>query len=529
LPEAYNQLGLLLWDAGQKDEALEAWEMVAEVDPYFSFGLANAAIHFCEAGELTRAQEVVDEALAVLPDDPALRMARAHIWERTGNKDAAIAEYRQNIALNPEHYSSYYYLGELYWSEARFAEADSLYPIIAERWPDSPRALQLVGLHFYSRGEFERAEAYVRRAIQEDRHALYARYMLVRCLYRQEKTPEARAELAEIERIWPKDAVAARYIAWCYSNREGNEQAAEQWYLRGLESVPRDKLLLRQLAGLQRSQGRYSEAAEVLERLLAVEPRAHEAYGELALLRSNLGQWDEAIAAAEAAVDIKPDYSEGWKRLSEAHHRNGDPDKAHAVLDQGLTARPDNARLRHARAMLWKGTGNADAAAAELRENIAVNPGHLDSYMDLGVLYRSLERYAEADSLHLLIAERWPKDLRVLQFVGRYFNERKELERAELYLRRAIREDPRWLWVRYQLAICLHKQERTEEARAEMAELERIRPDAVNAARFNAYYYHWQEKDLEAAEQWYLRGLAAVPGDPDLLLSLARLYTQAGS
>ena len=63
LPEAYNQLGGVLWDAGKKDEALAAWEKVAEVDPYNASGLANGAVMLSVAGDLTRAQEVLDEAL----------------------------------------------------------------------------------------------------------------------------------------------------------------------------------------------------------------------------------------------------------------------------------------------------------------------------------------------------------------------------------------------------------------------------------------------------------------------------------
>jgi tetratricopeptide (TPR) repeat protein len=264
----------------------------------------------------------------------------------------------------------------------------------------------------------------------------------------------------------------------------------------------------------------------VLERLLTVDPRAYEAYGELALLRSNLGEWDAAIAAARGAVEVMPDYSEGWRRLSEAHRKKGDLAKAQAALDDGLTVVPGDPVLRHQRAILWKEAGDEDAAEAELRENINVNPGHLDSYETLGDLWQSQERFAEADSLHLLIAERWPKLPKAQRIVGGYFFERKEFERAEPYYRRAIEDDATFLWVRYRLATCLYELERTDEARAELADIERIWPEDAEAARRIASLNRSYEKNLEAAEQWYLRGLASVPGDPRLLRELASLYRE---
>jgi Flp pilus assembly protein TadD len=105
-------------------------------------------------------------------------------------------------------------------------------------------------------------------------------------------------------------------------------------YQKGLALTPNDVVLLRGIAGAERSLGRWDAATEHLRRSLSLDPRDGNTAGVLADILLWLRRYDEAVAVSDTAVALLPsDLSiiEGRAMIALAR---GDLEGARKVLAQ---------------------------------------------------------------------------------------------------------------------------------------------------------------------------------------------------
>jgi tetratricopeptide (TPR) repeat protein len=106
--QIWNELGNIYYNTGAFDEAMHAFEMATELDPYYGwsyYNLASIYIHFKRFSDAIRLYE---KGLQLLED----QKDKALLWNRLGdayrrlNKhDQAVAAYRNAIELDPENVS----------------------------------------------------------------------------------------------------------------------------------------------------------------------------------------------------------------------------------------------------------------------------------------------------------------------------------------------------------------------------------------------------------------------------------------
>lgn len=106
----------------------------------------------------------------------------------------------------------------------------------------------------------------------------------------------------------------------------------------------------------------------------------------------------EAIAAYRAGLSCRPGHADGWFNLGFAHRRAG---HFHDALDCYARAlslgvvRPEQAHLNRA-AILADHLRRDDEAEAELRQALAIAPGHPPALLNLGNLYEERGQRSEA-------------------------------------------------------------------------------------------------------------------------------------
>ena len=116
------------------------------------------------------------------------------------------------------------------------------------------------------------------------------------------------------------------------------------------------------LALASQQTGRFREAAEIYERLLALDPRNAMAWNNLALARKGTGDLEGAAEAAQRAVFLEPKWPEAWNNL--------------AVIMELLD------RL--------------DRAEAGFKRAIELRPGYLAALYNLGCLHHRMNRFEQA-------------------------------------------------------------------------------------------------------------------------------------
>jgi tetratricopeptide (TPR) repeat protein len=263
---------------GRAPAALELYERALAVEP------AGAVL--LEAVELaTRSGsgEAARRLLGRFPPRSETRadaaVARAVVAASAAEPRQAEGELRAALGADAAHVAALERLLELLRGSGRSREAVTPLRRAAELAPDSARIQALLGSALLASGDAAAAEAPLERALQLVPDAPSVALELVRVDLAQGRVPEAQARLARLpasgERSTLLGVVATRSGAW--------EEAVRR-YREALASSPLDKDLLNALGWALYKSGRAREAADFLDRSLAIDA----AQPEIRRLRAEL-------------------------------------------------------------------------------------------------------------------------------------------------------------------------------------------------------------------------------------------------
>ena len=284
LVPGHAQGGLLLAAAcrrlGDPAQALAVLEPLAADQP------ASAVVQL----ELARAYAASDrasDALAAYRRVVALDPGFADAWRAlaaglfalgdTAGGDAAYAEYSR-LASDPPELADV----RVAIQEGRLAAADGLLIRYLERHPNEEvglRAVAEVATRLDSPGE---AELWLRKSLAAAPGYAGARYDLARCLYTQQRVPEALEELERLLRTEPE------HVGY-----------------RSLKSQ------------LLRLVGRTDESVALMEAIVAERPADATRWLLLGQVWRELGQQDKAVAAFRQALTVRPGYGEAYLAIAD--------------------------------------------------------------------------------------------------------------------------------------------------------------------------------------------------------------------
>lgn len=122
------------------------------------------------------------------------------------------------------------------------------------------------------------------------------------------------------------------------------------------------------------NEGRSADAAQLLERLVAEQPRNATALNTLAMIALNGGDAAQAIAWLERATAAHPESAPLWFNLFQAFDRTGDLERGLASLDRALSVDPNYLPAILSKGELLDRLGRLDDALALFRAIIAAEP-----------------------------------------------------------------------------------------------------------------------------------------------------------
>ena len=99
---AHNDLGVLHYSLGDKDEALECYEKATRLEPNNAIFQKNLAdFYYVEMGRIENALEIYAKVLSEEPADVDCLMAAGHISETLGRTDDAVIFYDRVLDIEP--------------------------------------------------------------------------------------------------------------------------------------------------------------------------------------------------------------------------------------------------------------------------------------------------------------------------------------------------------------------------------------------------------------------------------------------
>jgi tetratricopeptide (TPR) repeat protein len=232
------------------------------------------------------------------PQNANLRVSTAGYYLQSGLVESAIQQGEQALIIAPKHLGALYVLGQAYTEKGETDKAIAAFEQIIELNKDNPMA-----------------------RIDKNLEAAY--YQLGNLYNAQGRTPEAIVALKKALEIDKADADAHYLLGVAFQNQKDDASAVDE-FQAGLRFDPyfveAYKGLASSYAALGKpdesswaqamvlfSQGKYSESATGLEKVVAQAPTLTQAYLGLGLAYEKLSQREKAISALHQYQKAHPD------------------------------------------------------------------------------------------------------------------------------------------------------------------------------------------------------------------------------
>jgi tetratricopeptide (TPR) repeat protein len=303
--------------------------------------------------------------------------------------------------------------------------AVTLYEQVLRLGGGSPGVRSNLGAAYAHLGRYDDAIEQYRKALEADSANLAIRRNLALALYKAGRLTEAAEEASRVVAAEPANENATLLLADCYLRLGQHDKVVELLQpVAGRFSEDRAPSYLLGMALL--AQGRKAEAMTAIDRVLRDNsPEAHvflamtyvrdrdcgSALPEIqlalqgnpklplvhylqgqCLMDDKVNDWEGAAQAFRRELEIDPNHFEANLLLGSLLREGGKPDEALTYLARAARFRSDDVAVKFSLGACYVSLGRTEEALPLLEAVAAAVPGHLQTHMQLAVVYHRLGR-----------------------------------------------------------------------------------------------------------------------------------------
>jgi serine/threonine-protein kinase len=352
--------------------------------------LARACV---EMGDTTGAEEVLRQAATVRPDQVVLLMALGRLLERQrleeaigyyraargvrrslgiGLNNALVRagratqgeEVLQDLVLRlPDNPALHFHLGINLWGQEKYGEAEAAFRKAINLKPDSPEPYCNLAIVLNDQRKHGAAEEVSRKAIALKPDLAEAYINLGRALAGQGKHNEAEASYRKAIDLKPDSAAAYNNLGYVLHEQRRYEKA-EAAYRKAINLEPDLAVAYSNLGSLMFDQHEYTASEAVCRKAIDLKPGFVEAHSNLGNALLGQVKYVAAEAAYRKAIGLKPELAAGHNNLGAALHVQGKHGEAAAAFRKAISIKPDYAEAHY-------GLGSALMKQTKFHEAIA--------------------------------------------------------------------------------------------------------------------------------------------------------------
>ena len=120
---AHNNLGTVLLQKGQVDDAIARYQQTLRLAPEYGDADYNLGNAFLQKGEIDAALSHYQKAVSVIPKDPDIQVGLGNALWQKGKVDEAIDHYRKALELRPYYFGAHYNLSTVLLQKGEIDEA----------------------------------------------------------------------------------------------------------------------------------------------------------------------------------------------------------------------------------------------------------------------------------------------------------------------------------------------------------------------------------------------------------------------
>jgi len=167
--------------------------------------------------------------------------------------------------------------------------------------------------------------------------------------------------------------------------RQGLVEAAEQQFLRLVQTQPKEWRALHQLGAIYLSRGDYVQALQFMGAAMKAKPSSAEAKSNYGYILQQLDRHDEAIPYFNRALAANPAYVSALLNRGTSFHHLGKFTEALVSFDRALAREPGNVKAWYNRANVLHELRRFDEALASFAKAIALKPDYADAHWNEGL------------------------------------------------------------------------------------------------------------------------------------------------
>ena len=477
------------------------------------------AIASLQAGDSADAVGLLSRLVTASPDDVALRRVLAQALVARGEPAQAVQELEHARGIAPGDPELAFVLATAYLRVKRVDAAERVFDEVARARP-IPQTYVLIGRTYRDFGEYGRARAALRTALEKDPRVRRAHYYLGTIAILEEegyaRLEEAIAEFRAELTIAPQDPVTNLRLGIALEHARRHDEA-----LAALEVAARDPAASSEvfefLGRCQLAVGRTADAVGSLRRALETRTLASDD-------SSRIGRLHYQLATALRTLGRMDEASQHFAQAQRASEARAKEDRAR--LGRFLADVPESDDAA-ALPTLAADAPFADVPAVErARIRQGVTTALARAYLNLGVLHAQASRFVRAAEFLEDAAALDPAFPQVQYSLGvAYFNAQK-YEAATAPLERAVAADPRQTDARRMLALAWLNLEAYDKA------VDLLNDDPRRGADPSLQYAYAlalvRSGRPEEAEQIFTQLLAAHGDSPELNVLVGQAHAQQG-
>jgi cellulose synthase operon protein C len=452
----HNNLGVLYFEKGLVEEAVEQFHLALEIDPAMPVARRNVEIAYLSSGYYERLARRLRSRLRAFPEDRDTRWSLARAHRHTGRFDRARAELHRLLSTAPRDARLLVELGRVEKEAGRFEPARAAYEVALAVDPGSAVLHFHLGELHYHQGNSEEARRVLLRAIELGPDLAEAHHLLSFVL----------GDLGEAERATEALERARQLGPWLAATEAGLsiDRHSPVRYVellgegRARPAALRDRFLAHYHLGVAfRQQGLYDEALREFERALESgedRPLVLRARAELLLVA---GRDREAVKLYRSLLEDDTQSPKLWSELGVCYHRLGDMERARMCYGRATEADPDYVIALNNAAVAQAAGGERAKARAVLERAVERRPAFTEALCNLGLLAMEEGRRADAMAAFRAAVRTEPHFAAGWLGIGAVLSETDEMLEARKALARAVELAPNSAEARYRLAFVLNR------------------------------------------------------------------------
>jgi len=219
---ANNNLGLVLYDTGQLQEAIKYYRQALNFKPDYYEAHNNLSVVLVQTGQTQEAIKHLQEALRLKPDYPEAHLNLGNVLHQTGRPGEAIEHYEQALRYKPDYADAHNNLGVALMETGQPRQAIKHYEQALTFKPDYSNAHNNLGQVLEAEGQHQQAIEHFKQALRFKPDYLNACYNLASAYAKINRSAEAIStaqKALELARVQGQTAQAKKIEEWLKSYR----------------------------------------------------------------------------------------------------------------------------------------------------------------------------------------------------------------------------------------------------------------------------------------------------------------------